>query len=217
MLSINCVRLSARHTVDLFTLADQAADLEHQDALRDYCETVTIARIVPALARLRALRFLPTKSPLTIPYFYSAELQKEVRKALVDPILRSDLSSIARPWPSTWKSRRRKGIPVVVDLVDVDSDKWRQYSSFAPFPYSSVYRREANRLGEYERAVCEQASSVVVTTDREAQLVREICPTARRPCDPEWRGSGVFQSRRPAGQRCAPDRQLHGRHELLSE
>jgi sugar transferase (PEP-CTERM/EpsH1 system associated) len=70
-------------------------------------------------------------------------------------------------------------IPVVMDLVDVDSDKWRQYATYAPFPYSFVCRREANSLREYERMVCERASSVAVTTEREARLVREICPAAR--------------------------------------
>jgi sugar transferase (PEP-CTERM/EpsH1 system associated) len=70
-------------------------------------------------------------------------------------------------------------IPVVVDLVDVDSDKWRQYAGYASFPYSMVYRREAKSLREYERKVCERAASVAVTTEREAQLLREICPAAR--------------------------------------
>ncbi len=68
---------------------------------------------------------------------------------------------------------------MVVDLVDVDSDKWRQYGSYAHFPHSLVYRREANSLRNYERMVCERAASVVATTEREAGLVRAICPSAR--------------------------------------
>jgi polysaccharide biosynthesis protein PslH len=164
--------------VDLFTLADQVEDLKHQDALREYCKTVTIARIIPAVARLRALRFLPTASPLTIPYFFSASLQTEVRKALVTRAY-DRIFVYCSAMAQYVEIPEARGIPVVVDLVDVDSDKWRQYSGYASFPYSSIYRREANRLREYERRVCERASSVVVTTGREAQLVREICPAAR--------------------------------------
>jgi len=70
-------------------------------------------------------------------------------------------------------------IPVLMDLVDVDSGKWTQYAQFARFPFSAVYRREGKRLREYERKVCEKASCVLVTTAREAQLVREISATAR--------------------------------------
>lgn len=169
--------LSARHTVDLFTLADRDADLQHEAALREYCETVTIARIVPVRAKLRALGFLPTASPLTIPYFFSKALKNEVRKALAGRSY-DRIYVYCSAMAQYVEVPEAKGIPVVVDLVDVDSDKWLQYASYAPFPYSSVYRREAKRLREYERKICEQASSVVVTTDREAQLVREICPAA---------------------------------------
>jgi polysaccharide biosynthesis protein PslH len=169
--------MSARHTVDLFTLADQIEDLDHGAALRQYCQTVTIARVVPALARLLALRYLLTAAPLTIPYFFSAKLQREVRKALsarsYDRIY--VYCSAMAQYVEVPEARQ---IPVVVDLVDVDSEKWRQYAAYAPFPYSSVYRREANSLREYERIVCERASAVAVTTEREARLVREICPTA---------------------------------------
>jgi polysaccharide biosynthesis protein PslH len=170
--------MAARHRVDLFTLADQAEDLQHRDALLEYCETVTIERIVPAMARLRSLRYLPTSVPLTIPYFFSAKLQREVRKSLstraYDRIY--VYCSAMAQYVEVPEARQ---IPVVVDLVDVDSDKWRQYAGYASFPYSIVYRREAKSLREYERKVGERATSVAVTTEREAQLVREICPAAR--------------------------------------
>ena len=70
-------------------------------------------------------------------------------------------------------------IPVVMDLVDVDSDKWTQYAAFTRFPFSAVYRREGRTLQAYEQRVCEKAAAVVVTTEREAQLVRQISPAAR--------------------------------------
>ncbi len=189
--------MSARHTIDLFTLADQASDLGHHDALREYCETVTIARIVPALARLRALRFLPTKAPLTIPYFFSAELQREVRKALMARSY-DRIYVYCSAMAQYVEIPEAQGIPVVADLVDVDSDKWRQYASYAPFPYSFVYRREASRLREYERTVCERAASVVVTTEREVQLVREICPGAHVHAIPNGVDQEYFNPASPA-------------------
>lgn len=170
--------ISARHTVDLFTLADQAEDLSHQAALRQYCETVTIARVVPALARLRALRYLLTTKPLTIPYFFSAELQKDVGRALASRSY-DRIYVYCSAMAQYAEIPEAQDIPMVVDLVDVDSDKWRQYATSARFPHSWVYRREAKSLGQYERTVCQRAASVVVTTEREAGLVREICPSAR--------------------------------------
>jgi glycosyltransferase involved in cell wall biosynthesis len=70
-------------------------------------------------------------------------------------------------------------IPMVVDLVDVDSNKWTQYATFTKFPFSAVYRREGATLAAFERRVCERSAAVVVTTDREARLLRNISPAAR--------------------------------------
>ena len=167
--------LAARHDVDLFTLADQAEDMTHQAALSQYCRSVTVARLVPIMARLRALPALLTRTPLTVPYFYSAELADAVRTALkqhsYDRIFIS-CSAMAQ------YAEGIEDIPVVMDLVDVDSDKWTQYAAFAHFPFSAIYRREGRCLREYERRVCERVSCVLVTTEREALLVRQISDTA---------------------------------------
>ena len=132
--------------------------------------------MVPTVARLRALPALLTQTPLTIPYFYSGELAREIRGALhrqsYDRVFIS-CSAMAQ------YSEGIDDIPVLLDLVDVDSDKWTQYAEFARFPYSAIYRREGKCLREYERKVCERASGVLVTTEREAHLVRQISNTAR--------------------------------------
>ena len=65
-------------------------------------------------------------------------------------------------------------IPVIADLVDVDSDKWDQYAMRARFPMDSVYRREARCLREYERQLCLRSAATVVATEREATVLREF-------------------------------------------
>ena len=135
--------IAARHEVDLFTLADDAGDLSYQSALAASCHQLTVARLHPKLARLRALPFLLTSTPLTVPYFYSAELQAEIRKALLrrsyDRIF-VYCSAMAQYVQSI------DSIPILMDLVDVDSDKWTQYAAYTKLPLSAVYRREARAL-----------------------------------------------------------------------
>jgi sugar transferase (PEP-CTERM/EpsH1 system associated) len=168
--------LSGHHEVDLFTLADDPADLRHRAELARYSTRIVAARLRPAVARLRSLPSLLGRKPLTLPYFYSSRLAAEVRAALrarsYDRIFVYS-SSMAQYVP--WE----RHIPVVLDLVDLDSDKWKQYAEVSRFPFSRVYRREAGRLRVYEREVCEKAACVLVTTAREAELTREVCPTAR--------------------------------------
>jgi sugar transferase (PEP-CTERM/EpsH1 system associated) len=163
--------IAALHEVDLFTLADDAADLGSQSALARYCHRITAVRLNPSLARVRALRSLLTRAPATVPYFHSAELYAEVRHALARKSYdRIFVYCSAMAQYVDWVRQ----VPILIDLVDIDSDKWRQYASVARFPLSLIYRREANRLREYERSVCERSSCVVVSTEREAGLLRQI-------------------------------------------
>jgi sugar transferase (PEP-CTERM/EpsH1 system associated) len=167
--------IAARHEVDLFTLVDDAADLGYCSVLAQYCHRLIVARVHPRLARLRALPYLFTAAPLTLPYFYSAELATEVRKALLS---RSYDRIFAYCSAMAQYVECEGQIPIVTDLVDVDSDKWTQYAKFTRFPFSAVYQREGRSLREYERKVCAKSSCVVVTTEREARLVRQISPSA---------------------------------------
>jgi polysaccharide biosynthesis protein PslH len=167
--------MAERHEVDLFTLADRPEDMACQEALRQYCKSVTVALINPRAARVRALPYLFTRTALTVPYFHSSELRAAVRTALrtrsYDRVF-VYCSSMAQYLKGV------KGIPTVVDLVDVDSDKWTQYAGFTGFPSSAIYRREGRTLRKYEREIAERSSSVVVTTEREAQLMRQISSSA---------------------------------------
>jgi sugar transferase (PEP-CTERM/EpsH1 system associated) len=102
-------------------------------------------------------------------------LQAEVRNALSRcPYDRIFIycSAMAQYVPSG------NSIPMMVDLVDVDSDKWSQYAAHTRFPFSTIYRREGRTLKSYERSVCERADCVLVSTEREAQLARKIAPVA---------------------------------------
>jgi len=163
--------LSAAHEVDLFTLADEAEDLMHQATLARFCRCVTVARVAPFWARLRSLLGLGSGLPLTLPYFYSRQLDREIQIALssrsYDRIF-VYCSSMAQ------YVEKVAGIPILMDLVDVDSDKWFQYAPHKTFPLANVYRREGKRLRDYEKTMCEKFTCVLVTTEREARLVREI-------------------------------------------
>ena len=169
--------IAARHEVDLFTLADKEEDLRHEAALLQYCRRVTITQVIPTLARLRSLPYLFTSAPLTVPYFRSVDLRGRVRKALSahGPYDRIFVYSSAMAQYVDGANR----IPVVIDLVDVDSDKWKQYADLKTFPLSYIYGREARCLRAYERKICERASCVFVSTEREARLLQQITSAAR--------------------------------------
>ena len=185
----------------MFTLADDARDLGYASALAQYCHRLIVSRIHPKLARLRALPYLFTAAPLTVPYFIRRNWPAEVRKALLsrsyDRIF-VYCSAMAQYVESAGE------IPLVTDLVDVDSDKWTQYAKFTRFPFSAIYRREGRSLREYERKVCAKSSCVVITTEREAQLVREISPEANVHVVPNGVDTAFFDPQAVPPDRTVP-------------
>lgn len=161
--------------MDLFTLADARQDLVHQETLEKYCRRAVAVYLNPKLAKLRALPTLATSRPLTLPYFHSAELAAHIERAAAERSYdRIFISCSAMAQYADGLT----GIPALIDIVDVDSDKWTQYASRTSFPFSAIYRREGRCLEEYERRICERFSQVIVTTDREAELVRRFSPNA---------------------------------------
>jgi len=72
--------------------------------------------------------------------------------------------------------RPHKGSPRprhIIDLVDVDSVKWRSYARDAWVPLRWVYAAEARRLRQVEAGRFDQFDAVVVSTAAEAQIYRE--------------------------------------------
>jgi sugar transferase (PEP-CTERM/EpsH1 system associated) len=71
------------------------------------------------------------------------------------------------------------GLHSLMDFVDVDSDKWRQYSERKVWPIKWLYWREHERLLRYERqmALCFDAS--VFVSSAEAELFKTLAPEAQ--------------------------------------
>jgi sugar transferase (PEP-CTERM/EpsH1 system associated) len=82
----------------------------------------------------------------------------------------SSMAHFVEPWPQ---------IPTILDLVDVDSDKWTQYSRQSATALSWLWRLEGKRLEECESKLVQTLSNTVVCTDAEAQLLRRKAPVGK--------------------------------------
>ena len=168
--------LAAKHRVDLFTLAHQD-EMAGIASLSAYCDRLEVCRIRPAWARLRSLLFLFSRLPFTLPYFYSPAPAQRIQRALRLPLVRSHLHSVLLHGGT--HVTHVKDIPIVMDFVDVDSDKWFQYSLSTRGPYSWIYSRESKYYRRFEQSVCGHVTRALVTTEREARLLRQVseaCP-----------------------------------------
>jgi sugar transferase (PEP-CTERM/EpsH1 system associated) len=64
----------------------------------------------------------------------------------------------------------------VIDFVDVDSAKWKEYGRRRQWPLSTLYSREGRMLLEFERKVAAQALAACFVTAEEAALFRRLAP-----------------------------------------
>jgi sugar transferase (PEP-CTERM/EpsH1 system associated) len=166
--------LAARHRVFVGTFVDDPADATHVPALQQLCAGVHAARLHPRRARLASLSGLLTGQALTLAYYADVGLRRWVLETAArehfDAVV--VFSSSMAPYAQALAPR----VPLLVDLVDVDSAKWAAYADHHRWPLSWLYRREGRKLLAYERSVVAAAQRSFLATDKEVELLLSLAP-----------------------------------------
>jgi len=179
-------QLTGRYRVYLGTFIDDARDRAYIPEVRAMCADAYFAGLQPALARLRSLTALLHRRPLTLCYYRDAGLQAWVSRLLreKDPKRIVVFSSTMAQYVEGCASA---GARTVIDYVDVDSDKWRQYVGSSSWPLSWVYSRESETLLAYEREVSHWCDACVFVSSPEAELFARLVPeAAERTTSPHY-------------------------------
>jgi sugar transferase (PEP-CTERM/EpsH1 system associated) len=157
--------------VHLLAFADSRRDMSYRVFLAQLCASVQIVPLHRTDAKLRAAAKLMTSEPLSLGYFGSWKMKRLVRQL----IARHDFDAVF-----VYSSTMAQYVPrelwarTIVDLVDVDSEKWRDYASFAKPPKSWLYDLEWKRLRRYEHEIVRRFAFTILTTPREASLLDEL-------------------------------------------
>jgi sugar transferase (PEP-CTERM/EpsH1 system associated) len=168
--------LADRYRVHLGAFVDDPADWGHAEALRQHCAGLCLQPLPPRRARLRALSGLATGQPLTLPYYRDGAMRRWLRRTLAATGARRLVAFSAAM--AQYADEAGPGCRRLLDLVDVDSDKWRQYGARHRGPAGWVYRREARRLRAFERRAAAAFDHTVLVSDAEAALFRGLAPEA---------------------------------------
>lgn len=162
--------LARRHRVHLLSLADAEPGAGVSQALREGCASAHVVVTGRGAGRLRALSGLVRSRPLTLSYFDSAEARR-----LAARIVETENIDAAIACSSSMSLYGLGlGVPAVLDLVDVDSAKWRDYGERGPWARRWLYRLEATRLSRFEAEVVPRYDAVAVTTGREAEELERV-------------------------------------------
>lgn len=167
--------LAERYQVYLGAFVDDPRDWRYAETLQRWCRQCRLLPLRPRRARLRSLRGLLSGAPLTLPYYRDARMADWVRQCVAEQGIETAFvfsSSMAQ----YLDADEFTGLRRVIDFVDVDSDKWEQYSRAQRWPMNWVYRREGRRLDRYERRIAQCFDASVFVSAEEAALFADRVP-----------------------------------------
>jgi sugar transferase (PEP-CTERM/EpsH1 system associated) len=171
--------LARRWEVDLGCLSDDHGDAAHLPLLRQRCATVHCEPVAGGLrAAARTLWRARPGLPLTLGWFHAPGLQAWVEAALATG--RHDAvfvySSAMAPYVM---GRAGRGQPRrVLDLVDVDSEKWQAYAAAAQPPRRQLWAREARTLLAFERRAARFFDRTLLVSEAECARFLALAPEA---------------------------------------
>jgi len=175
--SFNLLRhLASRYRVHLGAFIDDAQDWRYQNELKRMCTgSVKLIELESRHAKLRSLRGLLNGNALTVPYYRNREMAQWVDALMGNAHIGRVVifSSAMAQYVEHYRDGERR---IVVDFVDVDSDKWRQYAKSSQWPMRWLYAREARCLLAFDRRVAMQANASVFVSGAEAALFGRLAP-----------------------------------------
>jgi sugar transferase (PEP-CTERM/EpsH1 system associated) len=169
--------LKQRAEVELVSLVHDDEEASHVDEVRAFVTRVHAVRVPTLRNRARAALALAGHRPLTHALLDAPDMTGvlhricESRRPDVVFAYCSGMARFALQAPLDT-------IPLVLDFVDVDSQKWRDMAAAGRWPLSWVYRREAATLGAFESRAATRAAAALVVNSREAAIARELAPDA---------------------------------------
>ena len=168
--------LRDRASVDLVSLIHSTEEAAQVEQMRSWITSVTALRVPVVRNHLQAVAALPTQKPLTHALLDSPRMPAVLRH-IVDTRPPAVVFAFGSGMARFAMQPPLAGLPMVLDLVDVDSRKWQDLAATASFPLSRVYRREARVLAAFESQAATVACATLVVNEREAVLARRLAPS----------------------------------------
>jgi len=165
--------LAKSYNVHLGCLIDEPSDWEHIAHLRTICTEVEAFGINKRVQKLKALARMRPGRPLMLDYYFHPGLQRWVDQTLArTPMDIIYIYSAAMAPYALHVGRPGK----ILDMQDIDSEKWALYSQNARWPMRHIWTREARTLLAYERRAAMACDATFFVTEQETQRFAELAP-----------------------------------------
>lgn len=172
-------QLARSYRIHLGAFIDSPDDWRYVDEVSKLCGETCFTRLNPFAARLRSLKGLFHGQPLTLPYYFDRRMQDWVERVVAETGV-SRVFIFSSAMAQYVRGSLAESMQSVIDFVDVDSDKWSQYSRKKSWPMSWIYRREAQTLLAYDREVAAEADASTFVSAAECELFTHLAPETRQ-------------------------------------
>lgn len=142
---------------------------ENLTYLRELVSGLLVSSIGKWTKYRHMVRSVVSGTSFTEGYFHSPLLTKSIRALHAQ----TPFDALLVYCSSMYQYRALAGlgnVPTIVDLVDVDSQKWKQLASGTKGLRSQIYHLETHRVCRLEKLIASTAYSVALTSPQEAEL-----------------------------------------------
>lgn len=171
--------LSDKYSIFLGCFIDDLHDLRYQHVLEDICEECCFIRVHSGITKVKSLTKLLSNKSLSEGFYASRKMQQWVQSVAI----RNGVDKVVMYCSVMAQYVFYENAPFsvrLIDFVDVDSDKWRQYAVNKSWPANWIYRRESERLLSFERKVASCADGNFFVSSTEAEFFKKLAPESEK-------------------------------------
>lgn len=170
--------LSRQMDVHVLSLVHDPEEASHAGDLTGLTASVRTVAVPRFTNLLKSVVRLPSTQPTTHSMLDAPQMGRTI-----DDVVRTSRPDVVLAYCSGMAKWAVKPpldrIPLVLDMVDVDSAKWRDLTAVTRPPLSWVYNREARCLSRFEAEATRRAVATTVVTPKERNTLLDLAPDAR--------------------------------------
>ncbi len=171
--SFNILKQLIEHfDVYLGCFIDDPFDKRYTDELSGYCKALFTLDQNKNVAKVKGLTSFLTGKPITLPYYFDRRMQTWVD----DVLARHNIQNVfvySSSMAQYCQASQYQQLNRIIDFVDVDSDKWRQYAEKKSGIAKWVFNREYELLGQCEDEICQVFDYSLFVSPDEAALFEQ--------------------------------------------
>ncbi|WP_284207446.1 TIGR03087 family PEP-CTERM/XrtA system glycosyltransferase [Thalassotalea eurytherma] len=166
--------------VTVFSPMNETTDTAHSVGLQCELDNVSCSLFSLKHKVNRLIKGMLTGESLSVTNFYSAHLQQafdeQLRQEGMDVVICTSSAMAKYIFCSKVFSKLGYKPKLVMDFMDVDSDKWLQYVQSSSLPMSYIYSREHKLIADYERRITEVFDECYLISEKEVELFNDqVC------------------------------------------